>query len=53
MKDKAQEIMKMIEKKLNGQVGKHAAAKLPLSTEGQVIPTITFKFNSSISTFYT
>ena len=37
MKDKAQEIMKTIEKKLNGQMGKNAHAKLPISTEGQVI----------------
>lgn len=37
MKDKAQEIMKTIEKKLNGQMGKMAHAKLPISTEGQVI----------------
>ncbi|KAL5253637.1 hypothetical protein ACHWQZ_G013417 [Mnemiopsis leidyi] len=36
MKDKAQEIMKTIEKKLNGQMGKNAHAKLPISTEGQV-----------------
>ena len=36
MKDKAQEIMKTIEKKLNGQMGKMAHAKLPISTEGQV-----------------
>ena len=36
MKDKAQEIMRAIERKLVGQMGKNASAKLPISTEGQV-----------------
>ena len=35
MKDKAQEIMGMIEKKLNGRMGKNANVLL-VSTEGQV-----------------
>ena len=39
MKDKAQEILNIIEKKLNGQMGKTAHAKLPVSTEGQVTDT--------------
>ena len=36
MKDKAQRIMKTIEDKLKGQMGKHSYANLPISPSGQV-----------------